>query len=110
MDEIVARQREAAERHARLTDEQRQQFEKQAQLQAQKQLELTEKYREMAEKYRRQPIFLSYPGDTNTTYYLNGKKVKADKIKEIDKDQIESIEYTKPKKDNEKTTIKIKTK
>lgn len=110
MDEVIARQREAAERRAQLTERQRQQIDKQAQYQAQKQLELTEKYREMAEKYHRQPIFLSYPGDTNTTYYLNGKKVKADKIKEIDKEQIESIEYTKPKKDDDKTTIKIKTK
>ena len=75
------------EKRKELNDEQRLQFEKQAQIQKQKQLEMAEKYREMAEKYQRQPIFLSYPGDTNTVYYLDGKKVKADKIKKMDRDK-----------------------
>jgi hypothetical protein len=53
---------------------------------------------------------LNYPGDTNSVYFINGKKAKAKEIKELDKEQIESIEITKPKKTNDKTTIKIKTK
>lgn len=109
-DEMIARKREMAERQRELTDEQRLQFEKQAQIQAQKQLEMAEKYREMAEKYQRQPIFLSYPGDTNTVYYLDGKKVKADMIKKMDKDKIESVSIEKDKKKDDRTTIRIKTK
>ena len=71
---------------------------------------MAEKYREMAEKYQRQPIFLNYPGDTSTVYYINGKKVKADEIKKLGKDEIKSIEVKKAEKEDEKTTIKIKTK
>lgn len=110
IEEMVARQREMVERQRDLTDEQRIQFEKQAQLQALKQMEIAEKYREMAERYRREPIFLNSPGDTNTVYILDGKKVKAKKIKEINKRKIESIEVHKSDKENDKTTIRIKTK
>lgn len=110
MEELMARQREMVERQRNLTDEQREQFEVQAQLQAEKQMQMAEKYREMAEKYQREPIFLSYPGDTNTVYFIDGKKVKAKQIKELNKEKIESIEVTKPEKDDDKTTIKIKTK
>lgn len=110
IEELVARQREMVARQRNLTDEQRAQFEKQAQVQAKKQLEMAEKYREMAEKYRREPIFLNYPGDTNTVYYIDGKKVKAKEIKELDKDKIESVEIKKSGKEDDKTTIRIKTK
>jgi hypothetical protein len=85
-------------------------IEERARAQAEKQMQMAEKYREMAEKYQREPIFLNYPGDTNSVYFINGKKAKAKEIKELDKEQIESIEITKPKKTNDKTTIKIKTK
>jgi hypothetical protein len=107
---MVARQREQFERQRDLTDEQRAKIELQAQEMAQKQMQMAEKYREMAEKYQREPIFLSYPGDTNTVYYIDGKKVKAKEIKELDKEKIESIEVKKPEKKDDKTTIKIKTK
>ncbi len=110
IEEVVARQREMAERQHDLSDEQRAKFEVQAKQMAEKQLQMVEKYREMAEKYQREPIFLSYPGDTSTVYFLDGKKVKAKKIKEIDKDKIESVEVIKAKKEDDKTTIRIKTK
>lgn len=110
VEELVARQRELVDRQNFLTDEQREQIEKQAQLQAERQMQMAEKYREMAEIYQREPIFLNYPGDTNTVYYVDGKKVKAKEIKELDKEKIEKIEITKSDKNNDKTTIKIKTK
>lgn len=110
IEEMVARQREMVERQRNLTDEQRDQFEKQAQIQAEKQMQMAEKYREMAERYQREPIFLSYPGDTNTVYYIDGKKVKAKEIKDLNKEKIESIEVKKPEKKDDKTTIRIKTK
>jgi hypothetical protein len=111
MEDMVERERaRARERQKELTEEQIIKFEQQAQIQAQKQKEMAEKYRQMAETYGRQPIFLSSPGDTNTVYYLDGKKVKAKTIKELDKDKIERIEYTKPDKKNDKTTIRITTK
>ena len=110
IEEMVARQREMSERQHDLSDEQRAKFEEQAEQMAQKQLQMAEKYREMAEKYQRQPIFLNYPGDTNTVYILDGKKVKAKKIKEIEKDKIDKIEIVKSDKKNNKTTINITTK
>lgn len=103
IEEMVARQREMAEKQRHLSEEQRQKFEEQARVMA-------EKHRELAEKYRRYPILLNYPGDANTVYFLNGKKVDAEALKKIQPDDIESIEVTKPKKEGEDTTIKIKTK
>ena len=110
IEEMVARQREQFERQRNLTEEQRAAIEDQARATAEKQLQMAEKYREMAEKYRREPILLNYPGDTNTVYFIDGKKVKAKEIKELDKEKIESIEIKKPEKGNDKTTIRIKTK
>ncbi len=107
MEEMKLRAREMAEQH-KLTDEQIKEIEKQAQFQAQKQAEMAEKYREMAERYGRQPIFLSTPGDTNTVYYIDGKVVKGDKVKQMLKDgEVEQIKKTE--KDG-KTVIEIKTK
>lgn len=110
IEEMVARQREMAERQRGLTDEQRVQFEEQAKQMAQKQMQMAEKYREMAEKYQREPIFLNYPGDTNTVYFIDGKKVKAKEVKELGADKIESVEINKAKNEEDKTTIRIKTK
>ncbi len=110
IEEIIARQKEMFGRQHELTEAQQAKIEKQALEMAEKQMQMAEKYREMAEKYRREPIFLSSPGDTNTVYFLDGKKVKADKIKELNKEKIESVEVTKPEKNDDKTTIKIKTK
>lgn len=105
--EIEARAREMAEK-ASLSDEQIAKIEQQAQLQFEKQRERFEKQRELAEKYGRQPIFLSTPGDTNAVYYIDGKKVKSDKVKELLKNnEVEKIEKTN---DGGKTVIKIKTK
>ncbi len=110
LEEKVARQREMFERQRDLTDEQRAAMEDQVRAEVEKQKQMAEKYREMAEKYGREPIFLNYPGDTNTIYYIDGKKVKAKEIKDLDKEKIESIEIKKPEKKNDKTTIRIKTK
>ncbi len=110
MAEIEARAREMAERHAELSQEQREKIEQQAQLQAQKQMEMAEKYREMAEQYGRQPIFLSTPGDTNTVFYLNGKKIKAEDMKKkLKTEDIEQVVKTHDDKEG-KTVIKITTK
>jgi hypothetical protein len=110
-EDMVLRERERArERHTELSEEQLQKIEQQAQLQAQKQMEMAEKYRQMAEQYGRQPIFLSTPGDTNTVYYVNGKKVKSDMVKETLKSgEIKQISTTKDEEEG-KTVIRIKTK
>lgn len=103
LEEMAVRQLEFAEKQRQLSDEQRQKIEEKAR-------NLAEKHRELAEKYNRYPILLNYPGDANTVYFLNGKKVDAAALKKIKPDDIESIEVTKPKKEDEETTIKIKTK
>lgn len=110
IEAMKAKQREMFEKQRHLSEEQRMQVEKQAQVQAQKQMEMAEKYREMADKYQRSPIFLSYPGDTNTVYYLDGKKVKAKEVKELEKEIIKSISVTTDDKKDKKTTVRIKTK
>jgi hypothetical protein len=110
-EDIFVRERERArERYQELSEQQLQKIEQQAQFQAQKQMEMAEKYRQMAEQYGRQPIFLTTPGDTNTVYYIDDKKVKSAEVKEIlKKDEIEQISKTKDDKDG-KTVIRIKTK
>jgi hypothetical protein len=110
IEELAAQQREMFERQSFITNEQRAAIEDQARASADKQMQMAEKYREMAEKYGREPIFLNYPGDTNTVYYIDGKKVKAKEIKDLDKGKIESVEIKKPEKGNNKTTVRIKTK
>ncbi|HKI88766.1 MAG TPA: DUF4252 domain-containing protein [Draconibacterium sp.] len=109
IEEMVARQRELFERQRALSDEQREKIEQQAKIQAEKQMEMSEKMRQMAERYQRQPILLNYPGDS-TIYYINGKKVDAQTIKELDNDKITSIEVNKAVKKGEKTTVRFKTK
>lgn len=93
-----------------LTDEQRKNLEKEAQQIQIRSREMAEKSRQMYEVYGRKPIFLSTPGDTNVIYILDGKKVKAEEIKNIDSDKIESIEVTKSEKKGEKNAIRITTK
>lgn len=110
IEALKARQMEMYEKQRHFSEEKRMQIEKQAQLQAQKQLEMAEKHRELAEKYKRQPIFLTYPGDTNTVYYLDGKKVKAKEIKGLDRENIRAISVNTDEKKNNKTTVRIKTK
>lgn len=110
LEEMAARQREVAAKHLTFSEEQRAAFEDQVRASAEKQMQLAEKYREMAEKYGREPIFLSHPGDTNTVYYIDGKKVKAKEIKELNKEKIQGIEISQPEKKGDKTTVKIKTK
>lgn len=106
IDAIVEQQKELAERQKIFSEKQREKIEEQARFQAEKQMEMAERYREMAERYQRQPIFLNYPGDS-TIYYLNGKKVDIQTIKDLNKKDIKSIEVTNDKEDN-KTIIKIK--
>jgi hypothetical protein len=111
LEDMALRERERArERYTELSEEQLQKIEQQAQIQAQKQMEMAEKYRQMAEQYGRQPIFLTTPGDTNTVYYIDGKKVKSAEVKEIlKKDEVEQISKTRDDKDG-KTVIRINTK
>jgi hypothetical protein len=109
VEAMVTRQRELFERQRALSDEQREKIEQQARMQAEKQMEMSEKMRQMAERYQRQPILLNYPGDS-TIYYLNGKKVDAQVIKELDKNEIKSIVVNKADKQGDKTTVKFKTK
>jgi len=92
-----------------LTQEQREKIEQQAQEMVTRQTEMAKKYQEMAERYGRQPIFLSYPGDSTTVYYIDGKKVTPEEVKDIDKDNIESIEIDKSGK-GDKSVVRIKTK
>ncbi len=110
MEEMEAMQRELQERQNNLSAEQRKKLENQTRLIEEKQRIMAEKYREMAEKYQRQPIFINPPGDTNTVYYINGKKVKAEEIKELDPENIQSIEVNKGEKSTDKSSIRIKTK
>lgn len=110
IEEFAVQQSEMARKHSQLSKEQQAAFEDQARAMAEKQMQLAEKYREMSEKYGREPIFLSYPGDTNTVYYIDGKKVKAKEIKDLDKSKIGSVEIDKAEKEGDKTTVKIKTK
>lgn len=110
IEEFAVQQSEMARKHSQLSKEQLAAFEDQGRAMAEKQMLLAEKYREMSEKYGREPIFLSYPGDTNTVYYIDGKKVKAKEIKELDKSKIGSVEIDKAEKEGDKTTVRIKTK
>ena len=109
LQEMAEKQRELADRQQKFTDEQRAKFQEQSRLALEKQLELAEKSRELAEQYHRQPIFLSYPGDS-TIYYVDGKKVDADQIKELLDKGVKSIVIDKPTKDDKKTIVRIKTK
>ncbi|MCG6188182.1 DUF4252 domain-containing protein [Maribellus maritimus] len=108
IEQMVARQKELIEKQQYFSDEQRAKIEEQARVQAERQMEMAEKYREMAERYQRQPVFLNYPGDS-TEYFLNGKKVDADEIKQLDKTDIVTIDV-KANKDEDITTIQIRTK
>ena len=110
LQEIFDRQRElAADKQQILTDEQRAKFEEQMSIASNKQSELAEKARELSEKYRREPIFLNYPGDS-TTYYVDGEKVEPGEIRELLEKGVKSIDFDKPDKENGKTVIRIKTK
>lgn len=98
------------EAQSRLTDEQRKEFERQAEHIAARSREMAEKSREMEEWYGRKPIFLSTPGDTNVVYYLDGKKVKAEVIKELNSEKIQTVDVSKGDKKGEKNIIRITTK
>ena len=109
IEEMTARQKELFERQQSFSDEQRAKYQEQIGIQEYRQLEMAQKYREMADRYQRRPIFLNYPGDS-TIYYLNGKKVNVDEIKELDNSKIKTMEINKAEKEGDKTTIRIKTK
>jgi hypothetical protein len=98
------------EKNRDLSAEQRKKIEEQAKLMAEKQAQYAEQYRVMAEKYKRSPIFLSAPGDTNVIYYLNGKKVTSAEIRKIDPDEIQTIDVRKNDDKNGRSIIKIITK
>ena len=108
--QIEEKARELAEQQHMLSKDQVRKIEEQAREMAERHIKMEEKYRQMAERYQREPIFLSAPGDTNTVYYLDGKKVKANKIKDIDHNTIKTIDITKGDKKGEQTIIKITTK
>lgn len=107
--EFEEQARVRAERQAVISEDQLKRIEEQAEKQAQKQMEMADKYREFSEIYRRQPIFLNYPGDS-TDYFLNGEKATIEEIKQLDKGDIKSIEVNNASKDGERTVVKIKTK
>ncbi len=108
--QIEEHARQMAEKQHKLSKEQLQKIEQQAREMAEKQMKMQQKYMEMAEKYGREPIFIGAPGDTNTVYYIDGKRVDAEEIKGFDKEKIESIEIKRGKGKQEKTVIKLKTK
>ncbi|MFV0269637.1 MAG: DUF4252 domain-containing protein [Draconibacterium sp.] len=109
MEVIEERAREMAERQVELSEEQVRRIQERTEKQAQREMEVAERYREMAERYQREPIFLNYPGDS-TVYYLNGKKVEADKIKDLKKLDIKTIDVKRDDKNNGITIVKITTK
>lgn len=104
MQELMEQIRE----QSNMTEEQRMKMEEKAREMVQKQAEMAEKYRQMEEMYGRKPIFLSTPGDTNTVYYIDGKKVKAEDVKDLDPNDIESVAVNKPEEGG-KGIIRIKT-
>lgn len=108
--EMEERQRAIGEHQKHLTEEQQKEIEEKARAMAEKQREWAEQYREMAEKYNRQPIFLNYPGDKNTIYYINDKKVEAGELKKLDSQQILTIDVKKSEDGKENTIIRITTK
>jgi len=110
LEELVQRERKLAREREFMSQEQQEELEKQAREMAEKQIQMAEKYREMAEKYQRQPVFLNYPGDKNTIYMINGKKVAAEDLKKLKPDQIATVEIEGGETDNDATTIKIVTK
>lgn len=110
INEIVNARIKEIEKHHELSQQQREEIEHKAREMAERHMEMAEKQREMAVRYQRQPIFLSAPGDTTTVYYIDGKKVTAREIKQLDPSEIKSIEVNKPENKKDKSTIRIKTK
>ena len=110
LKEIYELQKELSDKQRLNFEEQKFLTEEQKQKMEEKTKEMAEKYRQMAEKYQRFPIFLSYPGDSTTLYYINGKKALPKEIKELNRDDIKSIEVNKPTEANGKTSVKIRTK
>ncbi|GAP69773.1 hypothetical protein BA6E_121224 [Bacteroidales bacterium 6E] len=92
--EMLRRQKELTEKHNEMTEKHR---------------EIVIKQQELANKYGRQPIFLSTPGDTNVVYYINDKKVDSEKFKSINPEDIESVSVIKAEqgKKNKKSEIRI---
>ena len=99
---------ERIEAQSQLSKEQKKKMEMAAEMMAKRQQDMAEKYRQMAEAYGRTPIFLSYPGDTTTVYYLNGKKVKVEDIRKIDPSTITTVNVNKEAK-NGKNVVRINT-
>lgn len=99
------------EKDKALKDIQLKEFTLQSKDMMEKQKQMEEKYREMAERYNRHPIMLSAPGDTNMIYIIDGKKANAKEVKNIDPDQIRTIEVIKPDKEKpgKKGEIRITT-
>ena len=67
-----------------------------------RQKELTEKQKELYEKYQRFPIMISGSDSKDAEYFVDGEKVTIDEIREIDPQNVESIQVNK--KDNDKKT------
>ena len=92
--EMLRRQKELTEKHNEMSEKHR---------------EIVIKQQEMANKYGRQPIFLSTPGDTNIVYFINDKKVDSKAFKAINPEDIESVNVIKAEqgKKNKKSEIRI---
>ena len=86
-------------------------IEEQFHSQMEQQERMRERSRELYEKYNRLPIIISGHDSKDAEYYIDGKKVDKDEFKEIEPDEIESIEVIKKNKTkNTKTQIRIKLK
>ncbi len=69
---------------------------------------LQERSRELYKKYQRFPIIISGSDNNDVEYYIDGKQVDLEDIKELNHEKIESIQVNK--KDDEKDQIRIKIK
>lgn len=71
------------------------------------QREMNLKQRELFEKYNKFPVIISGPDGEDAEYYVNGRKVDKDEIKELDPESIRSIEIDK-KDESKKQKAQIK--
>lgn len=75
-----------------------------------KQERLSERSRELFEKYQRFPIIINGSENKDAEYYVNGKKVDVEEIKELDSEQIKSLQVIKKDDRGNHARIKIQLK
>ncbi|HKJ41541.1 MAG TPA: DUF4252 domain-containing protein [Sunxiuqinia sp.] len=64
-----------------------------------RQKEMGERQKELFEKYQRFPIMITGPNSENADYYVDGKKVTLDELREINPDSVQSIKVIKKDED-----------